>query len=281
MKLLFLIGVNDLPAFIAPIVDCIMYGDDTTFVITADNADNLDVNVNETLHTAKSWFNSNVLHVNKGKTQNMIFKMGNIEVASAKLLGITMDSKLNWNKHIDVLAGKLSKVLYLLRRTKPLLDQNIILKIYYALFHCHLLYGIRLWGNCTRKNEIFILQKKAIRIISGSDVREHCKPLFVNLKIMTLPSIYIYACLLFIKQNESAFPIRKYYHEYSTRFCKNIHMPLTRLDVTKKSFLRNSIKFYNLLTENMELLNINKFNLVLKHHFINHPYYDIKEFNGI
>ena len=58
-------------------------------------------------------------------------------------------------------------------------------------------------------------------------------------------------------------------------------MPLTRLDVTKKFFLRLNIKFYNLLTENMKLLKIKKFNLVLKHDFIKHPYYDVKEFNGI
>ncbi|PSN44585.1 hypothetical protein C0J52_25047 [Blattella germanica] len=65
----------------------------------------------------------------------------------------------------------------------------------------HLNYGILLWGNHSSAKSLFILQKRAIRIIHGAPPRTHCKPLFIKLGILTLPSMYVLASLLHVKRN--------------------------------------------------------------------------------
>jgi hypothetical protein len=46
-------------------------------------------------------------------------------------------------------------------------------------------YGIVFWGNLSEAKKIFLLQKKAIRIIMGMKHRESIRPAFKKLKILT------------------------------------------------------------------------------------------------
>ncbi|PSN36764.1 hypothetical protein C0J52_26089, partial [Blattella germanica] len=61
--------------------------------------------------------------------------------------------------------------------------------IYYGHVYPHLNYGILLWGNHSSAKSLFILQKRAIRIIHGAPPRTHCEQLFIKLGILTSPSI--------------------------------------------------------------------------------------------
>ncbi|KAJ4434575.1 hypothetical protein ANN_23137 [Periplaneta americana] len=64
---------------------------DTTFIITGENINEMQLKVYETIQASENWFDNNGLYVNKDKTQNVLFKMCNIEVNYAKLLGLTFD----------------------------------------------------------------------------------------------------------------------------------------------------------------------------------------------
>ena len=46
---------------------------------------------------------------------------------------------------------------------------------YYAYIHSILSYGIIFWGRSSNVNKLFILQKKIVRIITNSRVRESCR----------------------------------------------------------------------------------------------------------
>ncbi|KAG8332678.1 Xaa-Pro aminopeptidase 1 [Homalodisca vitripennis] len=63
---------------------------------------------------ALKWFSSNKLLCNQEKTQNIILSLSNNtqDVQSAKLLGIHIDSKLNWSHHIYNLCSRLSRDLH-------------------------------------------------------------------------------------------------------------------------------------------------------------------------
>ncbi|KAG8237269.1 hypothetical protein J437_LFUL011299 [Ladona fulva] len=65
------------------------------------------------------------------------------------LLGIKIDSKLQWDRHIEFLSGKLSKCLYKLRKLRLFIPQEHLKTAHYSLFHCQLSYGLLLWGNAT------------------------------------------------------------------------------------------------------------------------------------
>ncbi|KAK9497311.1 hypothetical protein O3M35_004652 [Rhynocoris fuscipes] len=103
-----------------------------------------------------------------------------------------MDTRLSWKDHINALAAKLSRVIYLLRRLVKEVDPNTVLQVYYGLFHSHLSYGIELWASSTDGALVFKLQKKAVRILAYKGNGDSCRCIFKELKITTLTSLFIY-----------------------------------------------------------------------------------------
>ncbi|PSN48335.1 hypothetical protein C0J52_03419 [Blattella germanica] len=73
--------------------------------------------------------------------------------------------------------------------------------IYYAHIHSHMSYGLLFWGNHGMASRVFKLQKRAIRTISSDAQRTHSRPLFAKYRILTLYSMYVLSCLVYIKSN--------------------------------------------------------------------------------
>ncbi len=83
------------------------------------------------------------------------------KMQSFKLLGVYLDEHLTLNRHTDHVAAKLSRSLYLINRVKHFVSCNSLRKLYFSLFHLHLLYC---WNilSCTFQtniNRIILLQK--------------------------------------------------------------------------------------------------------------------------
>ncbi|PSN36756.1 hypothetical protein C0J52_19375 [Blattella germanica] len=57
---------------------------------------------------------------------------------------------------------------------------------YFALFHTHIQYCLHLWGLASNSKEILKYQKIAIRIMLHKKINEPCRPLFVQLKMLTV-----------------------------------------------------------------------------------------------
>jgi hypothetical protein len=97
-------------------VGSVIYADDTT-LFTRDKYLN---NLNQTIKTAKmnalNWFSVNKLLCNQVKTKNLIINLSSQhqDVESVKLLGINLDSKLNWSIHTENLCKKISRVSFFL-----------------------------------------------------------------------------------------------------------------------------------------------------------------------
>jgi len=74
--------------------------------------------------------------------------------------------------------------------------------LYNSLFHCHLLYAVQIWScvNSGPINELFKLQKSAIRIILSASYNAHTEPLFKKLQILPLPDLITYTKLQFMQR---------------------------------------------------------------------------------
>ena len=116
---------------------------------------------------------------------------------------------------------------------------------YFAHIFNYLNYGILLWGNHTASQKISVLQKRFVRIICGASPRSHCKPLFIQLGLITLPSMLVLTCLLHVRKNISCFTICSQIHEYTTRNNSNIYINRCKYTATQKSFEFISIQLYN------------------------------------
>lgn len=110
------------------------------------------------------------------------------------------DQKLNFKTHIAIIKSKISKSLFALRQVKNILSDSALLSLYFSTVHCHLVYGIQIWGSASQStlNELFKKQKNAIRLITKSKYNSHTEPLFKKLQVLPLTSLIKYFNLQFM-----------------------------------------------------------------------------------
>lgn len=146
-----------------------------------------------------NWFKANGFLLNDSKTQSILFCLKITQSESntdnLKLLAVYFDQKLSWEHHIKHISGRLSRVIYLIENLKNYVGGKYIGFAYFAFFRSIISYGILLWGNSSHVDSILLLQKKLVRIITGANRLDHCKPLFIQLKVMTVVRLYIYTQL--------------------------------------------------------------------------------------
>ena len=159
--LLFLIYINDLPSS----VNCIprLFADDTCLVYSEKNQQRLTEIINADLQKISEWFKANKLTINPSKSNIIIIppKLNQLTVtiktylnntlipqtSAANYLGITIDTDLKFHNHIVLLEHKISRTIGILSKLRHFLPQSALFKIYYALIHSQLMYGLPIWGS--------------------------------------------------------------------------------------------------------------------------------------
>ena len=146
------------------------------------------------------------------------------KVNNTKYLGVVIDDQLSWAPHVKYLMKKLQSIIGALCRLRHSIPADLYRKIYCALFESHLSYGITVWGVALKdqpNDKLFITQKHCIRILFGDlDAyfnklstcararpyglqklgsnfyeKEHTKPIFNSLKILTVQNLFKYHCI--------------------------------------------------------------------------------------
>jgi hypothetical protein len=128
-----------------------------------------------------------------------------LKAHDTKFLGLLVNSTLSWKPHTEQVLHNLSIACYALRSITPYMSQEVMKMVYHAYFHSTMLYRIIFWGNSTDSQKNFKMQKRAIRIITGSKNRDPCRDLFKNLKILPFYSQYIFSLLIFVTENKSMY----------------------------------------------------------------------------
>ena len=83
-------------------------------------------------------------------------------------LGVFIDPQLTFSHHVNLLTSKLYKSLFIMRKTKNILNEKALKSVYYSLFHCNIIYCLPIWS-CASNNglkPISILQKKPSELFS-------------------------------------------------------------------------------------------------------------------
>ena len=135
-----------------------------------------------------------------------------------------------------------------------------------------------LWGSTSFLQRVFVAQKKVVRIIAGMRPSEHCRPTFVEMRVMTVPSMFIYKSLMYIKENLQRFTRQVDIHAYQTRQDNNLRIPFHRLTTTQRSVVYQGIKFYNKIGNAIKTQTTSKFGNTLKHYLLNKAFYSVDEF---
>ena len=212
--ILFLIYVNDL-CNATPIGELLLFADDANHYISgADFNEILNV-INNNLVIIAQWFLANKLAINLVKTEAMVLCrkilhfpllpviLNNTPISYSyifKFLGLYLDFKLNWKRHIYHVTSKLSNINGILYRVRNKLPTTVARLIYTSLAQPHLMYCSTIWSSTyvTNINPLRVVQKKIIRLISKKSRREHTGPLFKNLKILKVDDLFKLNTLLYV-----------------------------------------------------------------------------------
>ena len=247
--LLFLTYINDLPHNCDS--DTILFADDTNILFYNENLNNLQQQVNHQLKKVSEWFNTNKLSLNTKKSKYILFYKQrqrppepNIKIHidqneidrtnNIKFLGVTIDSTLSWQSHLKQKNIQILKVNGILSQLQNIVEKRTLHTIYNSLIYPHISYAISVWGNIsnTEYKRMYILQKKAIRLISNAKYNSHTSKLFKKLNLLKLPDIYTLSCSsLFYNANSTKsfpyllaqLPTNTSIHDHNTRYADNIH----------------------------------------------------------
>ncbi len=128
------------------------------------------------------WVDSNGLALNYKKTFFMVFSNRKIDyskidvniagkeikrVTEARFLGVIIDEKLTWSKHIAAVKVKMARYMGIMYRIKHHMPLKVRLQLYHSFVQSHLNYCSLVWGFAAKSHidALFRKQKQGIRMV--------------------------------------------------------------------------------------------------------------------
>ena len=126
----------------------VLFADDTNILYSGEESETVENIVNKELHLIYVWLCTNKLSINLSKTNFMVFSKSKrpciprihisnhqIELTDhVRFLGVFIDSRLTWKKHINYISTKLRTVSFLIYKASSILDCNCFKILYVSLF---------------------------------------------------------------------------------------------------------------------------------------------------
>ena len=249
----------------APILNVIMFADDTNLFLSAKNLKNLFMKMNDEIDKINEWLAANKLSLNITKTNYVFFCSTSMEddlplklpviridgkeikrVRFTKFLGVLLDENLTWKTQVSALETKISKQIGIIGHARKYLDDTPMKMLYYSFVQPYLIYGNIVWcSNAKWKvSKLHRLQKRAIRIINYAPRQAHSRPLMLSNKVLDIYEINLYQIMLFM--------LKAYKNQLPACLSNLFHR-------TKHKYPTISIKYLFYLKDDSN--RINKFNI--------------------
>jgi len=235
--ILFLIYINDISSYL-PSNLLTIFADDTSLLTRHKDLASLEQETFFNINTLSQYFSNINLHINPKKSQFLTFMtdqrrtiltragsifpsviLGEDTISDSQhidYLGVRLDGGLRWNDHIDRLAKQLSSNIFVLKNISSLNNISLSKLVYFSLIESLIRYSIVLWGHSSNNNlnRIFTLQKRAIRTMLKLKPSHSCLDHFKKLNILTVPSIYMFETIVYVKELNF---VKAHQHSYNTR----------------------------------------------------------------
>ena len=268
--ILFLIYINDL-ANVCKHTFPLLYADDTNLFISGEDLPQVVHLINKELQEIAFWLKVNKLSLNIKKTHFMLFTSNRKakpdiaisieghpidEVSYTKFLGVYIDNRLNWKKHISVISGKVSRAIGIVVRARKFLNTGALKTLYNSFIYPYYTYCNHVWGNACMStlNPLVLLQKRIIRIISGSKRLSHTDPLFKELGLLKLKDVnkFVIGKFMFRWYHDEVpsifhdyFDYVKNVHNHDTRQKDHLYIPIVRSERGKTKITYRGPEIWN------------------------------------
>ena len=199
--LLFLLYINDLPNCLE-MTNASMFADDTSQSCNGVSSADIEGKLNHDLEKVHAWLTANQLTINSNKSEYMIIgsrqKLNSIDatttnisiageqitrVNSTESLGIIIDEQLKWHEHNNKQCKTISARIGMFRRSRDFVTQDVLITMYNSLVLTHFTYCSTVWhgSSADHINKLYKLQKRAARVITGSNYDTRSTDIFETL----------------------------------------------------------------------------------------------------
>jgi len=193
------------------------------------------------------------------------------------MLGVMMDGTGGWKTHCLTINTSLNSKLHLLRALKSIVIPNILKMVYWSCFHSTLSYCILVWGHSTWARDVFKTQRKAIRVLGSLPHRADCRAAYRSLGILTLPSVYIYRCLIYVHGKAGSIEEQGAKHSYNTRKANDLQISFVRLEGSKNVDYWG-VRLFNLLPMTVKCLPKTAFCRLMKDFLLRGAFYSLEKY---
>ena len=285
--LLFIIFLNDIFSLLIS-SSLIVFADDTTTIYSGNDLEEVMRKVENDMKIICEWLENNQLLINKQKTaaihfppstrrskqiieprqENLTIKVDGYYidfVHETKLLGAIIDSKLNFDSHIDLVLKKVNSRTFILSRNLKMFPSKFRTSLFKLFIvpnfeYCSSLFFV-LNSNQLRRKLEYCFAKSAKRIMNvnlfNKTEAEQLKILnIVNILPLTYRFLYHYLCFIFIIMNNSKLELNESVNKNITRRDLRSAFTLPKINKDKKlySLLVTLLKTLNLFnTKNLQI----------------------------
>ena len=144
-------------------------------------------------------------------------------------------------------------------KVRNLLTEKTLKMLYYSFVYPYLYYGIVFWGGTARIrfNKVYKLQKRAVRVITGSGYLDHTAPLFKSHFLLKLPDVYSFEIGKFMYNDQHARNIfnltpRSSVHHHNTRRLNQLSVPLIHTNLAANFLKSVGVNIWNSLPDEIK-----------------------------
>ncbi|CAH2095676.1 unnamed protein product [Euphydryas editha] len=291
---LFLIYINPLCSLKLDHCRIFTFADDTAMIFYGKTWQDVRTKAEEGLRIATRWLQANILTLNESKTKFLTFGTSKATLPednftikihgcrdiiaqscqcteierlhTIKYLGVLVDETLTWKPHIELIAERVRKLIYIFRYLRQVADSNLIKTVYFALAQSILSFCLLAWGGANKTNMIVIerAQRALLKVMTFKPYKFSTWELYTECEVLSVRKLFILQTILAQHKKVSYTASKK----YSSRRIKNV-CPALRVRTTfiKKFQCFIGPHLYNKMNKILSINSLNQYDC--KHKIIN------------
>lgn len=223
---LFTIYINDLIGIFKDSVSTkiVCYADDTAIIFMGETWAEASQRAEKGLALVSEWLNANLLTLNSSKTKFLCFhktrvsapsNLNSLQIhksppsascpsgcscpliersATIRYLGLLLDENLNFKSHISELAGRVRKMIHIMKLLREGSDIETLKLVFTALCQSILGYCITVWGGAAKTHMITVerAQRSVLKVMCRLPFRFPTTALYASTQILTVRQLYIH-----------------------------------------------------------------------------------------
>lgn len=206
--------------------DITSFADDTALTFKGRSWDQVFESSQNGFELVSRWLSLNLLSLNTDKTKYMTFSIvsstqpspGSYSIIAHstaclfsphicncshlnsvdKYLGVILDNQLNFSEHVNVLSGRVRKLIYIFKTMRHVANPSLIKTIYFVLCQSIITYCITVWGGAdvTKLLNLERAQRAVLKISNFWPIRTPTTIVYEITKVLTVRQLFILNIIL-------------------------------------------------------------------------------------